>query len=46
LAIVVFVLFPLRWYWASFVVFVIAASTDWVDGYWARFNQVTQLVVC
>ena len=44
LAIVVFVLFPLRWYWASFVVFVIAASTDWVDGYWARrFNQVTQL---
>ena len=44
LAIVVFVIFPLRWYWASFVVFVVAASTDWVDGFWARrYNQVTQL---
>jgi CDP-diacylglycerol---glycerol-3-phosphate 3-phosphatidyltransferase len=44
LAIVVFVLVPWHCYWASFVVFVIAASTDWIDGYWARrFNQVTQV---
>lgn len=44
LAIVVFVFLPLHWYWTSFVIFVLAASTDWVDGYWARrFNQVTQL---
>jgi CDP-diacylglycerol--glycerol-3-phosphate 3-phosphatidyltransferase len=44
LAIVVFVLVPWRWYWPAFVVFVLAASTDWVDGFWARrYNQVTQL---
>lgn len=44
LAIVVFVFVPLHWYWTSFAVFIVAASTDWVDGYWARrFNQVTQL---
>ena len=44
LAIVVFALVPWHWYWASFVVFVLAASTDWIDGYWARrFNQVTQV---
>jgi CDP-diacylglycerol--glycerol-3-phosphate 3-phosphatidyltransferase len=44
LAVVVFVLVPLRQYLPAFVVFVLAASTDWVDGYWARrFNQVTQL---
>jgi CDP-diacylglycerol--glycerol-3-phosphate 3-phosphatidyltransferase len=28
----------------AFIVFVVAVSTDWVDGYWARrFNQVTKL---
>ena len=44
LSIVVFVLIPLQWYWAAFVGFVIAAGTDWIDGWWARkFNQVTQL---
>jgi CDP-diacylglycerol---glycerol-3-phosphate 3-phosphatidyltransferase len=44
LAIVVFVLIPLQWFLSAFVVFVIAASTDWVDGYWARrFGQTTQL---
>jgi CDP-diacylglycerol--glycerol-3-phosphate 3-phosphatidyltransferase len=44
LSIVVFVLIPLQAYMPALVVFVIAASTDWVDGYWARrFNQVTQL---
>ena len=47
LAIVVFTLLP----WqrpemtvAALVIFVIAASTDWVDGYWARrFNQVSKV---
>jgi CDP-diacylglycerol---glycerol-3-phosphate 3-phosphatidyltransferase len=44
LAIVVFVLIPLQLFLAAFVVFVIAASTDWVDGYWARrFGQTTQV---
>jgi CDP-diacylglycerol---glycerol-3-phosphate 3-phosphatidyltransferase len=29
---------------AAFVLFVIAAGTDWIDGYWARrFNQITKL---
>lgn len=28
----------------AWIVFIIAASTDWVDGYWARrFNQITKL---
>ncbi len=44
LSIVVFVLIPLQLYMPALVVFVVAASTDWIDGYWARrFGQVTQL---
>lgn len=44
LSIVVFVLVPLGWYFSALIVFGVTASTDWVDGYWARrFNQVTQL---
>jgi CDP-diacylglycerol--glycerol-3-phosphate 3-phosphatidyltransferase len=47
LAIVVFTLLPWQRYettLAALVVFVVAASTDWIDGYWARrFNQVTKL---
>ncbi len=44
LAIVVFALIPLGQYLAALIVFVVAASTDWVDGYWARrYNQVTQV---
>ncbi len=44
LSIVVFALIPLKLYLAALIVFVIAAGTDWVDGYWARrFNQVTKL---
>lgn len=44
LAIVVFVLVPLHCFRSAFVVFVVAAATDWVDGYWARrFGQVTQV---
>lgn len=44
LAIVAFVLIPLQLYIAALVVFLIAAGTDWIDGYWARkYGQVTQL---
>ena len=47
LAIVIFVLIPLDrpgMYYAAFWIFLIAASTDWIDGYLARRNnQVTQL---
>lgn len=44
LSIVVFVLVPCGCYFSALLVFIVAASTDWVDGYWARrFNQVTQL---
>ena len=44
LAIVVFVLIPLEQYLAATIVFVIAASTDWIDGWWARkYQQVTKL---
>lgn len=44
LSIVLFVLLPLGYYTASLVVFVIAASTDWLDGYFARkYNLVTVL---
>jgi CDP-diacylglycerol--glycerol-3-phosphate 3-phosphatidyltransferase len=31
-----------RLYWIALVIFVVAASTDWVDGFWARrYGQVT-----
>ncbi len=44
LSIVVFVLIPWHQYVAALIVFVIAASTDWIDGWWARrFDQVTKL---
>jgi CDP-diacylglycerol--glycerol-3-phosphate 3-phosphatidyltransferase len=44
LSIVVFVLIPCHEYLAAMIVFVIAASTDWIDGWWARkYNQVTKL---
>lgn len=44
LTLVLFVLLGLQWYLASLLVFIVAASTDWVDGYWARkYGQVTQL---
>jgi CDP-diacylglycerol--glycerol-3-phosphate 3-phosphatidyltransferase len=43
LAIAVMALIPLGYYaWAN-VIFVVAASTDWMDGYWARkYGQVTK----
>ena len=44
LSIVLFVLISLEAYLASTIVFLVAASTDWVDGYWARkYGQVTTL---
>ena len=44
LSVLVFVFIPLGWYWAAFVLFVVAAGTDWVDGWWARkYDQVTKL---
>lgn len=44
LAVAVFFLLPLQYYITAMILFIIAAATDWVDGYWARrYNQVTQL---
>jgi CDP-diacylglycerol--glycerol-3-phosphate 3-phosphatidyltransferase len=44
LALVDFALMVLGQYPAAFVVFLVAASTDWLDGYYARrFGQVTKL---
>ena len=44
LSIVVFVLIPLKMYVAALVVFAIAASTDWIDGWYARkYGLVTKL---
>ena len=41
---VLFVLLSLGMYLPGLVVFMIAAGTDWVDGYWARkYGQVTKL---
>jgi CDP-diacylglycerol--glycerol-3-phosphate 3-phosphatidyltransferase len=44
LSVAVFVLIPFKLYGAAVVVFIIAASTDWIDGYYARkYGQVTKL---
>jgi len=44
LAVVMFALVSAGWYWAAFVLFVVASSTDWLDGYFARkYGQVTPL---
>lgn len=44
LAVVLFVLLECQYYVSGLVLFVIAAATDWVDGYWARkYGQVTVL---
>lgn len=44
LSFVLFALIPLHYYWAALALFVIAAGTDWIDGWYARkYNQVTQL---
>ncbi len=44
LAFVVCGLIEWHLYWIAAVLFLIAASTDWIDGWWARkFKQVTKL---
>ena len=44
LSIAVFVLIICEFYLSAMIVFIVAASTDWIDGYWARrFNQITKL---
>jgi CDP-diacylglycerol--glycerol-3-phosphate 3-phosphatidyltransferase len=44
LSVVIFVLIPLAQYAAAMIVFAVAASTDWVDGWWARkYGQVTKV---
>jgi CDP-diacylglycerol---glycerol-3-phosphate 3-phosphatidyltransferase len=44
LAIAVCVLVELHWYFPALVCFVIAASTDFLDGWWARkYQQITKL---
>lgn len=44
LAIVLFVLLQFEQYMAGFVLFLIAAGTDWLDGFWARrYGQITIL---
>jgi CDP-diacylglycerol--glycerol-3-phosphate 3-phosphatidyltransferase len=44
LSLVLFVLMAFEYYFASTLVFIVAAGTDWLDGYWARkYGQVTNL---
>lgn len=44
LSIFCFVALAFDWYLPALVLFVIAAGTDWVDGFWARrYGQITQL---
>ncbi len=44
LSCVLFVAIPLKLYWAALTLFVVAAGTDWIDGWYARkYNLVTQL---
>jgi len=44
LSIFCFVFLAFDYYFVGLILFVIAAGTDWVDGYWARrYGQITQL---
>ena len=44
MAFIVVGVIPFSAYQLALVLFVVAASTDWIDGWWARkFDQVTQL---
>ncbi|MBN1590800.1 MAG: CDP-diacylglycerol--glycerol-3-phosphate 3-phosphatidyltransferase [Pirellulales bacterium] len=44
LSLVMFVLIALEYYFVGMIVFIIAAGTDWLDGYWARkYGQITVL---
>ncbi|WP_253161558.1 CDP-diacylglycerol--glycerol-3-phosphate 3-phosphatidyltransferase [Stieleria tagensis] len=43
MAIAVMALIPLGYFFTATLVFLVAASTDWMDGYWARkYGQVTK----
>ena len=43
-SVVLFVFLAMGWYLTSFVLFMLAAGTDWLDGYWARrYGQITQV---
>ncbi|MEZ6091951.1 MAG: CDP-diacylglycerol--glycerol-3-phosphate 3-phosphatidyltransferase [Pirellulaceae bacterium] len=44
LAIAVVALLAYDAYWSALIAFSVAASTDWMDGYWARkYGQVTKV---
>ncbi len=44
LSVVLFIFLALGYYRISFLLFLITAGTDWLDGYWARkYSQITQL---
>jgi CDP-diacylglycerol---glycerol-3-phosphate 3-phosphatidyltransferase len=44
LSVICFVFLTIDWYLTSLILFVLAAGTDWVDGFWARrYGQITQL---
>jgi len=44
LSVIVCGLIPLQFYWTALVLFVIAAGTDWLDGWYARkYDMVTKL---
>jgi len=44
LSVVLFVLLHFHQYWAGLWLFVVAAGTDWLDGFWARrYGQITIL---
>lgn len=44
LAIVVCIFVELHWFLAALICFTIAATTDFLDGWWARkYNQITKL---
>ena len=44
LAIIVCILIEARFLFPAVICFLVAASTDWIDGWWARrFQQVTKL---
>ena len=44
LAILVGILIEMGYYTSAWIIFIIAAATDFLDGYWARrFNQMTKV---
>lgn len=44
LAVAVMGLIPIGYHMTAMIIFIIAVTTDWMDGYWARkYGQVTKL---